>query len=103
VSTYGPEIVFDLPSGDERVQELLDAADCEYGETQRYRRSDDVDDDLRTALEAAIKPATHDRVSLSGFELHTIEHSAARVEITGSFGLQEPPSDFDAFATEGAT
>jgi hypothetical protein len=102
MSTYGPELTFDLPSGDERVQELLDAADIEHGETQRYRDGH-VGEDLRAALRAAIRPATHDRVSLSGFELHFIEHSAARVEITGSFGLQEPPSDFDAFATEGAT
>jgi hypothetical protein len=103
VSTYGPEVTFDLPSGDDRVRQLVEAADVEYGETQHYRRGDDVDEDLRAALREAIKPATHDRVSLSGFELHTIDHAAARVEITGSFDLTEPPSDFDAFATEGAT
>jgi hypothetical protein len=94
---------FALPSGDPPDPSLWQAADCDYGETQHYRDEVAVDDDLRAALHAAIKPATHDRVSLSGFELHTIDHSAARVEITGSFGLQEPPNDFDAFATEGAT
>jgi len=101
MSTYGPEVTFDLPSGDDRVQQLADTADVEYGDTQHYRQGDDVDDDLRAALREAILPATHGRVDLSGFELHTIDHSAARVEITGSFELTEPPADFESFARQG--
>lgn len=102
MSTYGPEVTFDLPSGDDRVQDLLDAADCDYGETQRYRNGVEVGDDLRTALQEAIGPATHGRVNLSGFELHTIDHSAARVEITGSFAVSEDlPGDFESFAQQG--
>ena len=101
MSTYGPEIVLDLPSGDDRVQELVEVADVEYGDSHHYRRGDDVDDDLRRALREAIMPATHGRVDLSGFELHTIEWTTARVKITGSFGLEEPPAEFESFVRQG--
>jgi hypothetical protein len=100
MSTYGPELAFDLPSGDDRVRQLVDAADLDHGDTQHYRRGDDVDDDLRAALCEAILPATHGRVDLSGFELHTID-AGTRVEITGSFELTEPPADFESFARQG--
>lgn len=103
MSTYGPEVTVDLPSGDERVEQLVDVADLEHGDKRHFRDGRDVDDELRAALAGAIKPATHGRVDLSGFELHTIEYSAARVEITGSFGLSEPPNDFESFAREGGS
>ncbi|WP_135829988.1 hypothetical protein [Halorussus halobius] len=102
MSTYGPEVTFDLPSGDDRVQQLVDAADLDHGDTQHYRDGQAVDDDLHDALAGVITTATHDRVDLSGFELHTID-VGTRVEITGSFSLSEPASDFETFATEGAT
>ena len=101
MTTYGPEVAFDLPSGDDRVQQLLVATSCEYGDTQRYRDGVGVDEDLRVALREAITAATHGRVDPSGFELHCINHSGARVEITGSFTPEEELSgDFESFATQ---
>ncbi len=102
MSTYGPEVTFDLPSGDDRVQQLVEVADVEHGGTQHYRNGEYVDDDLRDALHEAVRAATHGRVDLSGFELQTIDHAAARVEITGSFGLSDDlPSEFEEFAKQG--
>ncbi|WP_134668981.1 hypothetical protein [Halorussus marinus] len=100
--TYGPEVTFDFPSGDDRVQVLVEAVGLDYGESHHFWNSHDVDDELRQALQEAITVATHGRVDLFGFELHTIDHTAARVEITGSFGVSDDlPSDFESFAKEG--
>ena len=101
MSTYGPEVTFDLPSGDERVRQLVEAADLDHGDTQHYRKGRDVDDNLQTALAEALGPATHNRVNLAGFELHTLDSREGRVKITGSFGPAEDlPTDFESFATQ---
>ncbi|WP_435175706.1 hypothetical protein [Halorussus sp. AFM4] len=101
MSTYRPEVTFDLPSGDSRVQDLVEAADVDYGDTHHYRNDHDIDD-LRSPLRETITAATHGAVDPAGFELHTIDHAAARVEITGSFVAGEDlPSDFESFATQG--
>jgi hypothetical protein len=104
MSTYGPEVVFDLPSGDDRVQQLLEAADIEYGSSRHYRSGDHVEDDVTTALHEAVTQATKGHVQLDGFELHSITYETARVEITGGFGLVDDlANDFESFAKEGGS
>ncbi|WP_135852588.1 hypothetical protein [Halorussus salinus] len=100
--TYGPEVTFDLPSGDDRVQDLLDAAGVEYGDAVHYRTTP-VADEITEALEAAVARATKGYIDLSEFDLHTINYESARVEITGSFGHPTPASDFESFTGEEVT
>ena len=102
MSTYGPEVTFDLPSGDERVQQLVEVADLTLRDTRHYRDGQ-VDEDLARAVKAAVAAATNGEVPLEAFDLHTIDSSTtARVEIVGSFTGGEPLSkDFEAFATQG--
>lgn len=98
-ATYGPEVTFDLPAADDRARGLLDAAEIDHGDTQHYRIGP-VSDAVQTALEAAIARATKGFVPLEQFDLHTITHDSARVEITGSFQHPTPASNFESFASE---
>jgi hypothetical protein len=95
-------MTLDVPSGDDRVQDLLAAADIDHGGARLYR-SGTPSDDVKTVLADVITAATRGHVSLDGFELHTISHDSARVEITGSFDFVDPADDFESFAqTEGS-
>jgi hypothetical protein len=106
MSTYGPEVVFDLPSGDERVQDLLDVADIDRGpnaeDRRHFRQREQITENVATALTEVIRQATAGHVRLDGFELHRIAHEGARVKLTGSFGpVEDLADDFESFAQTG--
>ena len=102
-ATYQPEVAFDLPSGDDRVEAVLAAAEIPYGDTQHYRSSDQVSDELARAVREALDAATDGHVDATAFELNTIDFAGARVEIKGTFETEQLPDDFDAFAKEGGS
>ena len=102
MSTYGPEVRFDLPSCDERVQQLVEVADLTLRDTRHYRDGQ-VDEELKRAVTEAVGAATAGQVNLDAFELHTIDSSpTARVEIVGSFPVGESlPEDSESFVRQG--
>lgn len=86
-NTYGPEVEFDLPGGNDPARAVQEAADVELRETQRYAMDSDlVTDALDEAVREAIRESTFGTLDPTGpMDLLSITRGVTRTEIRVRF------------------
>lgn len=82
-STYGPEVTFDLPSGEDAAQQVADACGLSPHESERWsKRGGEAPDDTRAAIHDALRYEYGGWVD--GWQMlpRKVEYGGARLEVT---------------------
>lgn len=82
MSTYGPEVTFDLPSGSDAAEKVRQAAGVEVRETQQWRKNDEAPDDVRAAIGDALRAAYGGWIQPWKLLPREVEYSPSRVKVT---------------------
>lgn len=82
MSTYGPTVVFDLPSGGDAAQRVAEAAGVFHRETETWgKHSGEAPDDVRAAIGDALRHEFGGWVDPWSLLPRRVEYGAARIEV----------------------
>jgi len=83
-STYGPQVMFDLPSGEDAAQRIASTCGLEQpGESTTWgKHSGEAPDDVRSAIYDALRAAYGGWVEAWELLPRRVEYSSARLEVT---------------------
>ncbi|AGM11780.1 hypothetical protein M201_gp03 [Haloarcula californiae tailed virus 2] len=82
-STYGPQVVFDLPSGEDAAQRIASTCGLESGEATTWgKHSGEAPDDVRSAIGDALMAAYGGWVDPWALLPRRVDYDAARLEVT---------------------
>lgn len=83
MSTYGPQIVFDLPSGGDAAQQVASACALDAHESETWgKHSGEAPDDVRAAIGDALRATYGGWVDPWTLLPRRVEYGPARVEVT---------------------
>lgn len=81
-STYGPQVTFDLPSGEDAAQRIADTVGLEDGEYETWAQGGEAPDDVRSALYDALRHEFDHGIDAWSLLPRRVEWDGARVTVT---------------------
>ena len=81
-STYGPQVTFDLPSGEDAAQRIADTVGLEDGEYETWAQGGEAPDDVRSALYDALRHEYDHGIDAWSLLPRRVEWDGARVTVT---------------------